>query len=353
MFSADETGPVDRPNLSKDYLAGEAQESWIPLRSANFYKKHEIDLVLNARVAAIDPATKTVRLGDGASHSFDRLLLAMGADPVHLNMPGADRIHYLRSLDDSRAIIKAAEKAKRAVVIGASFIGLEVAAALRHRGLEVHVVGPEARPLEKVLGPEIGDFIRGLHESHGVIFHLGTSATKIDDAGVTLGTGVTLPADLIVAGVGVRPAVGLAEQARLKIDRGISVNEYLETSVPGIFAAGDLARWPDPLIGQNIRVEHWVVAERQGQVAARNMLGRHQRYAGVPFFWSQHYDIFIRYVGHAEKWDRIDVDGDLAAADCEVTYFSDGGRKLAVVTIGRDKAALVAAAGFEAAIAEA
>jgi apoptosis-inducing factor 3 len=350
LLSADDTVPVDRPNLSKDYLAGQAEESWIPLRSAKFYEKHGIDLVLNARVAAIDPVAKTVRREDGTIRSYDRLLLATGADPVHLNIPGAERIHYLRTLDDSRAIIAAAEKAKRAVIIGASFIGLEAAASLRERGLDVHVVGPEARPLEKVLGPEIGDFVRALHESHGVTFHLGTSATAIDERGVTLGSGVTLPADLIVAGVGVRPAIGLAQDAGLKIDRGIAVDEYLETSAPGIFAAGDLARWPDPLSGQNIRVEHWVVAEQQGQVAAHNILGQRRRYDLVPFFWSQHYDVSIRYVGHAETWDRTTIDGDLAARSCEVSYFSNG-RKLAVATIGRDRDALVAEAGFEASTA--
>lgn len=352
MLSADDSGPVDRPNLSKDYLAGQAQESWIPLRSPGFYKKHGIDLVLKARVTGLDAAAKEVRLADGTKHAYDRLLLATGADPVHLNIPGADRVHYLRSLDDSRAIIAAAEKAKRAVVIGASFIGLETAASLRERGLDVHVIGPEARPLEKVMGPEIGDFIRALHESHGVIFHLGTSATAIDARGVTLGDGVTLPADLIVAGIGVRPSLVLAEQAGLKTDRGISVDQYLETSVPGIFAAGDLARWPDPLSGQNIRVEHWVVAERQGQAAALNLLDRRQRYDDVPFFWSQHYDVTIRYVGHAEKWDQTMIDGDLAAKNCQVVYLSQG-RKLAVATIGRDRESLIAEAGFEALIAEA
>jgi NADPH-dependent 2,4-dienoyl-CoA reductase/sulfur reductase-like enzyme len=255
-------------------------------------------------------------------------------------------------LDDSRAIIAAAEKAKRAVVIGASFIGLEVAASLRKRKLEVHVVGPDKHPLEKVMGPEVGDFIRGLHEANGVQFHLGTTATAIDERGVTLANGVTLQADIVVAGVGVQAATELADQAGLKIDRGISVDQYLETSVPGIFAAGDLARWPDPLTGQNIRVEHWVVAERQGQVAALNMLGRRERYDDVPFFWSQHYDVSLRYVGHAETWDKAMIDGDLAAKDCEVTYLNNG-RKLAVVTIGRDRQSLIAEAGLEALIAEA
>jgi apoptosis-inducing factor 3 len=346
LLSAEDCTPVDRPNLSKDYLAGQAQDSWIPLRSADFYKEHSIDLILNARVAAIDPAAKTLRLEDGGTHAYDRLLLATGAEPVRLNVPGAARVHYLRTLDDSRAIIAAADKARRVVIIGASFIGLETAAALRARGLEVHVVGPEARPLEKVLGPEIGEFIRALHAAQGVTFHLGTSATALDAAGVRLANGATLPADLVVAGIGVRPALALAQAAGLEIDRGVSVDAYLETSVPGIFAAGDVARWPDPLSGQNIRVEHWVVAEQQGQVAALNILGRRQRYDRVPFFWSQHYDAFIRYVGHAEHWDHTTIDGNPTAKTCLVSYFSNG-RKLAVAAIGRDRDALLAEASFE------
>jgi apoptosis-inducing factor 3 len=347
LLSADDCSPVDRPNLSKDYLAGQAQDSWIPLRSADFYKAHGIDLILNARVAAIDPAAKTLRREDGGTHAYDKLLLATGAEPVHLNIPGAERVHYLRTFDDSRAIIAAADKAKRVVIIGASFIGLEAAAALRERGLEVHVVGPEARPLEKILGPEIGEVIRALHAAHGVTFHLGTSAIALDAAGVTLANGATLPADLVVAGIGVRPALALAQAAGLEIDRGVSVDAYLETSVPGIFAAGDLARWPDPLSGQTLRVEHWVVAEQQGQVAALNILGRRQRYDRVPFFWSQHYDVFIRYVGHAEHWDHTTIDGSPAAKNCLVSYFSNG-RKLAVAAIGRDRDALLAEASFEA-----
>jgi NADPH-dependent 2,4-dienoyl-CoA reductase/sulfur reductase-like enzyme/nitrite reductase/ring-hydroxylating ferredoxin subunit len=352
MLSADESVPCDRPNLSKDYLAGDAPEEWVPLRPPEFYREHKIDLRLGARATGIDPKGRTVTLADGSRHSYEALLLATGAEPVRLNVPGADgaNVHYLRTLADSRAIIAAAKNARRVVIVGASFIGLEVAASLRKRKLEVHVVGPEARPLERIVGPEIGDLVRTTHEEHGVIFHLGAGVAEIGANGVQLASGENLPADFVVVGIGVRPAIALAEQAGLAIDRGVSVNRCLETSVPGIFAAGDIARWPDPLTGERIRVEHWVVAERQGQVAARNMLGRHEPFNAVPFFWSQHYDFSIRYVGHAEKWDKTTIAGDVAAKDCEVAYFRDG-RKLAVATVSRDIDNLKAEVAFEAVIA--
>jgi NADPH-dependent 2,4-dienoyl-CoA reductase/sulfur reductase-like enzyme/nitrite reductase/ring-hydroxylating ferredoxin subunit len=348
MLSNDEAPPVDRPNLSKDYLAGSAPEDWVPLRGGDWYAENKIELKLKTEVSAIDPKAKEVTLGDGGKIKFDKLLLATGAEPVRLDIPGAKlkHVHTLRSFADSRAIIAAAKSAKRAVVIGASFIGLETAASLRARDIEVHVVAPEKRPLEKVFGPQLGDFIHALHEEHGVKFRLENSVTQISDKNVTLKSGGALDADLVVIGVGVRPRLALAEQAGLTIDKGVSVNEYLQTSAPDIYAAGDIARWPDPVSQTNIRVEHWVVAERQGQTAALNMLGIKTPFRAVPFFWSQHYDVPINYVGHAEKWDAIDIDGDVMKRDCVVRY-KLGGKVLAVASIYRDGDSLKAAADME------
>lgn len=337
MLSSDGAIPVDRPNLSKDYLAGNAPEDWLPLRGEDYYHDAGIDLQLNTNVSAIDPKTRSVTLGNGDKLSFDRLLLATGAEPIKLQIPGADQphVHTLRSVADSRAIINAAGSARRVLVIGASFIGLEVAASLRARKLEVHVVAPEERPMQRVLGPEMGDFVRALHEENGVNFHLKDTVEKLDGTRATLKSGSVIEADLVVVGIGVKPRLALAEHAGLAADRGVSVSEYLETSVAGIFAAGDIARWPDPHSRHTIRVEHWVVAERQGQTAARNMLGKRERFDAVPFFWSQHYDVPINYVGHAESFDDIALDGSIKDKDCLLKYRKDG-RVLAVASIYRD-----------------
>jgi NADPH-dependent 2,4-dienoyl-CoA reductase/sulfur reductase-like enzyme/nitrite reductase/ring-hydroxylating ferredoxin subunit len=348
MLSNDAAPPVDRPNLSKDYLAGSAPEDWLPLRPDSFYAESHIDLRLKTDVTSIDTNARNVIVAGGGTLPYDRLLLATGAEPVQLPIPGAQQphVHTLRSLDDCRAIIDQAKGARRAIVIGASFIGLEAAAALRARDIEVHVVAPEQRPMERVLGPEMGDFVRALHEEHGVIFHLGDTVVAIDGKRATLKSGGVLEADFVVVGVGVRPRLALAEQAGLALDRGVAVNGYLETSIPGIYAAGDIARWPDAHSGGNIRVEHWVVAERQGQTVARNMLGAGEAFDAVPFFWSQHYDVPINYVGHAEKWDEIAIDGDIAGRDCLLKYKS-GGRVLAVASIYRDLDSLKAELAME------
>jgi NADPH-dependent 2,4-dienoyl-CoA reductase/sulfur reductase-like enzyme len=327
MLSADDSAPYDRPNLSKDFL----------VRAPEYYAERHIELMLSARVKSIEVREKRVQLDDGRQLEFGALLIATGADPVRLDIPGSkgSACYYLRTFADSRAIVAAAQSSKRAAIVGSSFIGLEVAASLRARGIEVHVIGSGGAPLERVLGPEVGNCLRELHESHGVAFHLGLTVARIDGKRVTLSDASTLEADFVVLGVGVQPRIELAQQAGLAIDRGISVNEYLETSAPGIYAAGDAARWPDVHSGARIRVEHWVVAERQGQAAALNMLGRRQRFDAVPFFWSQQYDVAINYVGHAERWDAIEIDGSLAARDCAVSY-KRGTRTLAVATISRD-----------------
>jgi apoptosis-inducing factor 3 len=348
MISADNAPPCDRPNLSKDFLAGTAPEEWIPLRPPEWYSERNIGLVLNSRATSLDTKQKKITTEDGKTYEYGALLLATGADPVELPLEGVtpSQILYLRSFADSKAIVAKATSAKQVVVVGASFIGLEVAASLRARGIVVHVVASDHVPMERILGSRVGAFVRSLHESHGVIFHLGETVRQVDGDKVTLTGGQTIEADFIVLGVGVRPSISLAEQAGLKMDRGITVDEYLETSVPGVFAAGDAARWPYPLTRERIRVEHWVVAERQGQTAAKNMLGLHMRFEAVPFFWSQHYDVAINCVGHAEKWDTINLDGDIEKRDCSVSYERDG-RTLAVVTIFRDLESLVAESELE------
>lgn len=348
LLSADRSLPYDRPNLSKDYLAGTAGADWLPLRSARFYADHRIDARCDSRVVKLDPVQKDITLADGSRVAYGALLLATGAEPIRLTVPGATLPHVavLRTLADCDALIARLGTARRCVVVGASFIGLEVAASLRTRGLEVHVVAPGAHPMERVLGATLGDMIKALHESHGVVFHLGTTVAEIQPDRVRLSTGAELSADLVVTGIGVRPDLALAQDARLASDGGVVVDAFLQTSAPCIYAAGDIARWPDPRTGQRIRVEHWVLAERQGVVAARNILGQRQRFAAVPFFWTQHYDLAINYVGHAEQWDRVDVDGDPAAHDCTVTYWCNG-KRLAVATVGRDLASLRAELGFE------
>jgi apoptosis-inducing factor 3 len=348
MLSNDEAAPIDRPNLSKDYLAGNAPEDWVPLRADSFYSENGIELRLNVNVTGIDPRSHEVALADSTTVPYDRLLLATGAEPVSLPIPGADQPHIrtLRSLADCRAIIERAKTARRAVVLGASFIGLEVAAALRARDIEVHVVAPEKIPMERILGPQMGNFVRALHEEHGVTFHLENTVVAIDGQRARLKNGGTLESDLVVVGAGVRPRLALAEQAGLRLDRGVVVNPYLETSIASIYAAGDIARWPDPYSGENIRVEHWVVAERQGQTAALNMLGHREKFTAVPFFWSQHYDVPINYVGHAEKWDELAIEGDITGKDC-LLRFKRNGRTLAVASIFRDVESLQAEVAME------
>jgi apoptosis-inducing factor 3 len=337
IISADDAGPYDRPNISKDFLAGNAPEEWIPLRPPDWYQKSRVDLLTSRRVVRLLSDSHAVELDNGRRLEYGALVLATGASPVKLDIPGAQMPHvlYLRTLRDSRTIIERAMQARRAVVIGASFIGLEVAASLRTRNLEVHVVAPEAIPMQRVLGDELGRFVRELHEQHGVRFHLGQTVVSIAEHSVTLKNGTRLDADLVVVGIGVRPNMELAKEAGLKVNGGVVVDEYLRTSAPAIWAAGDIARWPDRYSGASIRVEHWVVAEQHGQAAARNILGHNQRYTAAPFFWSAHYDVSICYVGSAQDWDEAKVIGSIPGRDCLVAYRKNG-RSLAVASLNRD-----------------
>ncbi len=337
LADIDPDAPYDRPNLSKDYLAGNAPEEWLPLHPRDFFDEQKIEILSGVEALEIDTASKTVRLSDGSVQQYGALLIATGASPIRLDIPGGKRIQYLRTLADCRAIIGSLGGARTAVVIGASFIGLEVAASLVARGLEVHVIGPENLPLQRVLGTELGRLIQSVHEKRGVRFHLGRTARAIEDKLVILDDETRFDADIVIAGVGVRPNLELAERAGIQLDNGIAVNEFLETSAKDVFAAGDVARWPDAYSDARLRVEHWVVAERHGQVVARNMLGHRDRFDDIPFFWSAHYDkLSIQYTGHVERWDETRIDGDVMKLDCAVSYMVNGKRR-AMATINRDR----------------
>ncbi|MGD8727444.1 MAG: FAD-dependent oxidoreductase [Gemmatimonadales bacterium] len=339
VVDPDPDASVDRPNLSKDFLAGSAPAEWIPLRPSSWWDERDIDRRVTA-VRRIDPAERDIDLENGEALRYGALILATGAEPVRLDIPGeGPDLFTLRTLADARRIIQAADQATRVVVLGAGFIALEVAASLRRRDVEVHVVAPDARPLERIMGPQLGDFVRALHEEHDVRFHLERTAKRRTPDGLELSDGTTVGADFVVMGVGVTPRTGLAQEAGLKVDDGVLVDERLEASSPCVYAVGDIARYPDPRSEQTARIEHWVVAQRQARTAARNALGFDEAFSDAPFFWSQHYDLPIAYVGFAPEWDTIDVDGSLDAQDAAVRYRKDG-KTLALATVGRDAESL-------------
>ncbi len=346
VVGAEETGPVDRPNLSKDYLAGTAPEEWMEIRGADFFREKNIDFRPGTRAASIDIKARTLEVEGGEPLAWDALVLATGAEPVHLKLPGGERLQTLRTLADSRAIVASAEKGKRAVILGASFIGLEVASSLRARDVEVHVVGLETLPLERLLGTEVGKLVQRIHEEHGVQFHLGRTLQSVKPDRAILDDGKELLADFVIAGVGVRPRTELAESAGLPVDRGIVVDEELRAA-PGVYAIGDVARYPDHRSGELVRIEHWVVAQRQGEAVAKTLLGHGTPFRDVPFFWSSHYDLTINYVGHAPSWDRVDIDGSIESRDAAVHYYR-GDKLLAVATLNRDLYALEIERRFEA-----
>ncbi|MBX3429631.1 MAG: FAD-dependent oxidoreductase [Hyphomonadaceae bacterium] len=336
LLSDDVNPPCDRPNLSKDYLAGDAPPEWIPLKSTEFYRDNGIDLRLGTAITRIAPQQRQIVPASGDALAYDALLLATGASPIRLKGFDHPNVYVLRTLRDADAVIAAAAQARRVVVIGAGFIGLETAASLRKRGLQVDVVTPDALPLARVLGDDIARFVRSTHEEHGVRFQLGLTAEGFDGKRVRLTGGHSLDADLVVLGVGVRPNTDLAAKAGLAVSDGVEVDRFLQTSMPGVFAAGDVASFPDALSGARLRIEHWAVAQRQGQVAAVNMLGGSESYDATPFFWSAHYDHILRYVGHAPKWDKIEMDGSIASREFTARYSLEG-RLLAAASLNRDR----------------
>jgi apoptosis-inducing factor 3 len=339
MITAESDPPYDRPNLSKEFISGEAKPEWMPLRGAKFYANQKIELLTDTRVTALDPRAKNVTLHDGRRLAFDKALLATGGAPRLSTVPGSqgEGCFTLRSFADARAIAAAAEGARSAVLVGAGFIGLELASSLRARGIAVDVVTPEPLPLARIVGERIALWLKDRHEQKMVAFHLGTTVKEI--AGprggktVALSDGGTLEADFVVFGLGVQPVVDYLAGTDLARDGAVPVNGRLETSYPDILAAGDIALVPDHGSGEARRIEHWVVAERQGQHAARSMLGAAAPFDEVPFFWTRQTGISLKYVGLARAWDDIAWRGDLDAGKFLAGFYREG-RLLAAASVG-------------------
>lgn len=336
MLSADGDVPVDQPNLSKDFLAGDAPPEWLPLQDAAAYVDQGIDLHLGCEVKALDPLARRATTAAGEHFDYDALLLATGAEPRRLPLPGFDLPHVfnLRTLADARAIVAAAASARSVVFVGAGFIGLEAASALRSRGLAVSVVAPEAVPMARILGEQLGEFIAGMHRGHGVEFHLGRKPVRLDGHALVLDDGSRVEADLVIVGAGVVPRTQLAEAAGLAVDNGILVDEMLRASIPGHYAAGDVARYPHG--GAHARIEHWVHAQRQGQCVADNLLGDARRFTDVPFFWTHQYDLELRVTGHLAGWDELRSKGTPGSRDFIARYYR-WGTLVAAATVGRDR----------------
>ncbi len=343
MLDQENRVPYDRTLLSKYFLSGEEGAEKSPLQSQAFYRQHRIER-RTAQVVRVDPQAHDVICSDGTPIHYDAALLATGGAPVPPSLPGADspNVFLLRTRGDADAILARAEQSERAVVLGASFIGMEVAASLRERGLDVTVIGQEAAPFEKQLGAEIGSVFTRLHQGHGVVFRLGQKISRIEAGQVVLETGEKVPADLVIIGFGVKPSTGYLDGVTLNEDGGVPVDANLRAA-PDLFAAGDIACFPLRGDSGRIRVEHWRVAEQQGRVAALNMLGQSVRYDAVPVFWTIQYLKRLDYVGHAKEWDDVVVHGDLLKPEF-IAYYVKEGHVVAAVGLDRDRdtAALIA-----------
>ena len=341
MITREDRGPYDRPNLSKDYLHGHADPEWMPLRGDEFFSEHNIDLVLNREVSSVDVNRKIITFESGETMDYDALLVATGGAPVRLNIPGSDlkNICVLRSFADADSIIETAKQSRRAVVVGASFIGMEAAYSLRKRGLEVTVIAPSKEPFENTLGAEVGALFRRLHESRGVRFKLGNIVYGFEGnhnvEAVTLDNGERIETDMLVIGAGVRPATHFLNDVELDQWGAVVVDSRLRAA-DGLFAAGDIVSFPDPRAGEYVRIEHWRTAQQQGRTAARNMLGRNVTFDAVPFFWTQQFDVGLLYVGHARSWDEIIYRGDLESHDF-LAFYVKNNRVLAVAGMNQDR----------------
>ncbi|MFH6785308.1 MULTISPECIES: apoptosis inducing factor family protein [Methylobacterium] len=352
LVSDDPDPPYDRTFCSKQYLSGKAKREATLLAPKGF-DRGEGPRYLRDRVVSLDLGAEEAVTAGGERLPYDALVIATGAAPQRPDLPGFDRpeVHTLRSLRDADALIAAAETARSVAVVGASFIGLEVAAAMVAREKTVTVVAPDAVPLKKILGEAVGRFVQGLHEEKGVTFRLGREVTGFDGSALTLDDGSRIEADLVVLGTGVAPRIDLAEGAGLALagkdeGGGIAVDGTLRASAPGIYAIGDVAAYPDPRSGRRLRVEHWVHAQRQGQHVARALLGEAAPFSETPFFWSGHYGTSLRYVGHAGSAEDPRIEGDVAKGDFAVIY-REAGRDAALATCKRDKHSLETEAAWD------
>lgn len=341
MITREDRAPYDRPNLSKDYLQGHAEPEWMPLRPEEFFSQHNITLLLNREVTRVDARTKTITFEDGETMEYDSLLVATGGMPVRLNIPGADlkNVCLLRSFADADSIIETARHSRRAVVVGASFIAMEAAYSLCERGLEVTVVAPSQEPFETTLGREVGALFRRLHEDHGVRFKLGSIVYRFEGShdveAVALDNGELIETDMVVVGAGVRPVTHFLEGVELDQSGAVVVDSRM-CAADGIYAAGDIASFPDHRTGERVRIEHWRTAQQQGRAAARNMVGRDMAFDGVPFFWTRQFDAGLLYVGHAVSWDEIIYRGEISSRDFLAFYIKND-RVLAVAGMNRDR----------------
>jgi 3-phenylpropionate/trans-cinnamate dioxygenase ferredoxin reductase subunit len=329
LVGAEHERPYERPPLTKDYLRGESPRDKTYVHEERFYAEHDIELLTGTAVSALDPAGARITLDDGRELRYDRLLLATGAEPRKISIPGADLdgVYYLRTLDDCDALRERLEGGPAVVVIGAGWIGAEFAASARQRGAEVTMIEPLSVPLERVLGPELGAFYRDVHDGHGVRLRLGSGVEALEgDRAVRqakTSDGDTVDCDFVVVGVGVAPRVELAERAGLEIDNGVVVDQALATSAAGIYAAGDVANAWHPVFGRRIRIEHWANALNQGPAAARAMLGREVAYDRIPYFFSDQYDVGMEYSGYATDWDEVVFRGDRAGGEFIAFWLKD------------------------------